>query len=84
MKLENWVPFFPQSQSTQVKRTPHDYINEFIIRKLNPLIVAGCGFQIHVCILACVMSCEYSHSIQLRNFYQLSVPEFDVNVSYEF
>ena len=28
MKLENWVPFFPDSQSTQVKRTPQDYINE--------------------------------------------------------
>ena len=26
-------------QSTQVKRTPQDYINEFIIRKLNPLVV---------------------------------------------
>ena len=25
-------------QSTQVKRTPQDYINEFIIRKLNPLV----------------------------------------------
>ena len=26
-------------QSSQVKRTPQDYINEFIIRKLNPLVV---------------------------------------------
>ena len=44
MKLENWVPFFPDSLSTQVKRTPQDYINEFIIRKLNPLVVVDFRF----------------------------------------
>ena len=26
-------------QSNQVKRTPHEFINEFIIQKLNPLLV---------------------------------------------
>ena len=26
-------------QSNQVKRTPQEYINEFIIQKLNPLLV---------------------------------------------
>ena len=46
-------------QSTQVKCTPpQDYINEFIIQKLNP--VGSCRFQIHVCSLACVMSHEFT------------------------
>ena len=30
---------FPLLQSNQVKRTPQEYINEFIIQKLNPLLV---------------------------------------------
>ena len=45
-------------QSTQVKHTPQDYIKEFIVQKLNP--VGSCRFQIHVCILACVMSREFT------------------------
>ena len=28
-------------QSNQVKRTPQEYINEFIIQKLNPLLVVA-------------------------------------------
>ena len=28
-------------QSNQVKRTPQEYINEFIIQKLNPLLVVN-------------------------------------------
>ena len=32
-------------RSTQVKRTPQDYINEFIIRKLNPLVVVDFRFM---------------------------------------
>ena len=32
-------------QSTQVKRTPQDYINEFFIQKLNPLEVADYRFM---------------------------------------
>ena len=31
-------------QSSQVKRTPQDAINEFIIRKLNPLVVVDFRF----------------------------------------
>ena len=32
-------------QLSQVKRTPQDYINEFIIRKLNPLVVVDFRFM---------------------------------------
>ena len=44
-------------QSSQVRRTPKDAIKEFIIPKLNPLVLVA---QIHLCILACVMSCEFT------------------------
>ena len=33
-----------QWQSNQVKRTPQDAINEFIIQKLNPLVVVNFRF----------------------------------------
>ena len=33
------VVFFQNLQSNQVKRTPQESINEFIIQKLNPLLV---------------------------------------------
>ena len=33
-----------QLQSNQVKRTPQDAINEFIIQKLNPLVVVNFKF----------------------------------------
>jgi len=35
-------------QSSQVKRTSQDAINEFIIRKLNPLVVVDFRFISHV------------------------------------
>ena len=44
-------------QSSQVRRTPKDAIKEFIIPTLNPLVLVA---QIHLCILACVMSCEFT------------------------
>ena len=33
------IKFLCPLQSNQVKRTPQEYINEFIIQKLNPLLV---------------------------------------------
>ena len=38
---------------------PQEYINEFIIQKLNPLLVVDL-FQIDLCILVCVMSREFT------------------------
>jgi len=32
-------------QSSQAKRTPQDAINEFIIQKLNPLLLVGDNFR---------------------------------------
>ena len=52
-------------QSTQVKRTPQDYINEFIIPKVNPLVYS-CRFQIFVYILACVMSHEFTRDSVMK------------------
>ena len=40
--------------------------------------VVSCRIQIYLCILACVFSREFTRG-QLRNFFQLSFPEFDVN-----
>ena len=34
-----WKSLCNVLQSNQVKRTPQEYINEFIIQKLNPLLV---------------------------------------------
>ena len=62
-------------QSTQVKRTPQDYINEFIIRKLNPLVVVDFRF---ISAFLHAWWAVSSHARQLRNFNQLSFPEFDV------
>ena len=36
--------FFHTLQSSEVKRTPQDFINEFIIRKLNPLVLVDFSF----------------------------------------
>ena len=51
-------------QSSQVKFTPQDSINGFIIRELNPLVdreySCSCRFQVHLCIIACVMSHEFT------------------------
>ena len=57
---------------SQAYPPPQDYINEFIIRKVNPLVVADFRFI-----------SAYSHARQLRNLYQLGFPEFDGNVFYE-
>ena len=67
----------PILQSSQVKGTPLDPINEFIIRKLNPLVVVD--FRFISAFLHAKMAVN-SHARQLRNFYQLSFPEFDVIV----
>ena len=42
----SWIlkDFIQVLQSTQVKRTPQDYINEFIIQKLNLLVVVDFRF----------------------------------------
>ena len=39
-------------QSSQVKRTPQDFIHEFII--------GSCRFYIHLCILPCIMSHDFT------------------------
>ena len=44
-------------QSSQVNRTPQDPIDEFIIRKLNLLVVVDFRF-----ISAFVMSCEFTRN----------------------
>ena len=46
-------------QSSQVKRTPQNSINEFIIRKLSLLAVVDFRFN-HLYIIACVMSREFT------------------------
>ena len=63
--------------SSQVKRTRQNAINKFIIRKLSPLAVVDFRF---ISTFLHVLWAVNSHAIQLRNFYQLSFPEFDVNV----
>ena len=64
-------------QSNQVKRTPQESINEFIIQKLNPLLVVD--FRLISAFLY-VLWAVNSHARQLWNFYQLHFPEIDVNV----
>ena len=68
-------------QSSQVKRTPppspQDSLNEFITRKLNPLVVVDFRF---IGAFLHVWWAVNSHARQLRNFYQLSSPEFDENI----
>ena len=51
-------------QSSHVKRTPQDSINEFIIRKLNPSVVVD--LKIHLCIPACVMSSEFTREVVMK------------------
>ena len=64
--------FSQNLQSSQVKRTPQDAINDFIIRKLNPLVVVNLSSDL--CIVACIISSEFARARQLWNFYQLSFP----------
>ena len=56
---------------------PLDSINRFIIRELNPLVdreySCTCRFQIHVCILACVMSREFTRKA-VKKFLQSQFP----------
>ena len=67
----------PNLQSSQVKRTPQDPTDEFIIRTLNPLVVVD--FRLISAFLHAKLAVN-SHARLSRNFYQLSFPEFDVNV----
>ena len=60
---------------------PHGimFINEFIIRMLNPLVVVDFRF---ICIPACIMSSEFTLEREQWNFYLLMIRflEFYVNV----
>ena len=56
------------SQLNQVKRTPQDCINEFIIRKLNPLVVEDFRFMSTFLHASWAVN---SHASQLLNFYPL-------------
>ena len=53
------------------------FINEFIIRMLNPLVIVDFRF---ICIPACIMSSEFTLEREQWNFYLLRFLEFDVNV----
>ena len=56
-----------QLQSSQVKHTPQDAINEFIIQKYESLGSHGsCRCQIHLCILACVTSSEFTYEAVIK------------------
>ena len=76
---ESATKMFPL-QSNQVKRTPKESTNEFIIRKSNPFPVVD--FRLISAFLPAWWAVN-SHARQLWNFYQLSFPEFDVNVFWE-
>ena len=64
-------------ESSQIEHTSQDSISEFIIRKLNALVVVDFRF---ISAFLHVQWAENSHARELQNFYQLSFPEFDVNV----
>ena len=49
-------------QSSQVKQTPQDSINE---------LISSDRFQIHLSIPECIMSCEFTHGV-VMNFYETS------------
>ena len=51
-------------QSNQVKHTLQESINEFIHSKVES--VASCRFQIDLCILACVMSREFTREAVMK------------------
>ena len=53
-----------QIQSNQVKRTPQEPINEFVIQKVESF--ASCRFQIDLCILVCVISREFTREEVMR------------------
>ena len=58
-------------------RTPQESINEFIIQKLNPLLVVD--FRLISAFLY-VLWAVNSHARQLWNFYPLHFAVIDVNV----
>ena len=64
-------------QSNQVKRIAQHYINEYLIRMLNPLVVVDFRF---IWILACVMSSELTFEIVMKFLNSSVFLEFDVNV----
>ena len=68
-------PYFYSQARTSVPSPPpsHDSVNEFIIRMLNP--VGSCRFQIHLCILTCVMSREFTRG-SFDELMQMSSKEF--------
>ena len=39
----------------------------YCIRKLNPLVVGSCRFQIHLCIPACVLRSEFTHEEVIKS-----------------
>ena len=44
-QIESFIYVYDVLQLSWVKRTPQDYINEFIIWKLNPLVVLDFRFM---------------------------------------
>ena len=62
-----WLSIWGDLHSSQVKHTPQDSINEYIFWKLNPLVVVHCRFEIHLCIVACVMSHGFTHEAVLKS-----------------
>ena len=49
-------------QSSQVKQTPQDSINE---------LISSCRFQIHLSIPECIMSSEFTRGL-VMNFFKIS------------
>ena len=68
---------YSQVRSSVPPPPPKDYVNEFIIRKLNLLVFVDFTF---IYAFLCGHWALNSHMRQLLNFYQLRFPEFDVNV----
>ena len=51
-------------QSGQIKHTPQDCINEFIILKVES--IGSCRVQFHLCTPACVMSSEFTREVVMK------------------
>ena len=64
-KNSGWVPLKKRLQSSQVKRTPRDSKSES---------VGSCRFHIHLYILACVMSIEFTRDTDARQFNREFLP----------
>ena len=63
-------------QSSQVNRTPQDSINEIHYSQVESF--GSCKFQIHLCILASVMSREFTREAVIK----LLPPHFTLNLTY--